>query len=141
MPWDTRYTGCRDWQKNHKIHWKHNINTPKTIVFMRCNPNLQNPFDCEEQTQIQAFIQRSPFSALWNIMVASMLVNFLIQNVSIFNTLWISIQNTTSKSIKTNRYKSEWWICLKSPSLNLYVKWQAELAEVRNLQLGVLWNV
>ncbi len=26
---------------------------------MRCNPNLQNPYDCEEQTQIQAFIWRS----------------------------------------------------------------------------------
>ncbi len=26
---------------------------------MRCNPDLQNPYDCEEQTQIQAFIRRS----------------------------------------------------------------------------------
>ncbi len=25
---------------------------------MRCNPDLQNPYDCEEQTQIQAFIRR-----------------------------------------------------------------------------------
>ncbi len=26
---------------------------------MRCNPDLQNPYECEEQTQIQAFIRRS----------------------------------------------------------------------------------
>ncbi len=26
---------------------------------MRCNPDLQNPYDCEEQTQIQAFIRLS----------------------------------------------------------------------------------
>ncbi len=26
---------------------------------MRCNPDLQNPYDCEEQTQIQAFIRQS----------------------------------------------------------------------------------
>ncbi len=28
---------------------------------MRCNPDLQNPYDCEEQTQIQAFIRRSSY--------------------------------------------------------------------------------
>ncbi len=26
---------------------------------MRCNPDLQNPYDCEERTQIQAFIRLS----------------------------------------------------------------------------------
>ncbi len=31
----------------------------ETILFVRCNPNLPNPYDCEEQTQIQAFIRRS----------------------------------------------------------------------------------
>ncbi len=37
-------------------HQNRNIITKWNNLFMRCNPDLQNPYDCEEQTQIQAFI-------------------------------------------------------------------------------------
>lgn len=53
----------------HKRHFlRHAVADNKTIKYTKnttqillvcCNPNLPNPYDCEEQTQIQAFIRWS----------------------------------------------------------------------------------